>query len=105
MYYIVYLKDWKKNVIVPKQWIKDVKLHKEKFYNNSVNSSQIFTCFYTNNPNAFDQDGFPQDTYAPDFQARFCDGSNDEGLYRVQLRAYKGEEGCFRSVTFIRKVI
>lgn len=103
MYYIVYLKDWKKNVIVPKQWIKDVKLHKEKFYNNSVNSSQIFTCFYTNNPNAFDQDGFPQDTYAPDFQARFCDDRMMKGYIVYNFEHTKVRKGVFAPLHLFEK--
>lgn len=76
----------KQNLIVPKQWIKDIKKHKEKFYNNSVNSTQVHTCFYTNNPNAFRDGNFPANF---DLPARInLDG---DGVFEVKIKAYKGK--------------
>lgn len=93
MYYIAFFIDWKKNLIVPKQWIKDIKKHKEKFYNKSLNSSQKFTCFYTNDPGAFGDDDLPNGNFAPNFNLRLTDNLNDSGsgLFLVQLRAYRGK--------------
>lgn len=90
MYYIAFLKDLKKNFIVPKQWIKDIKLHKEKFYNKSLNSAQTFICFYTTNPAAFDDDGMPRGDFAPNFEERIREDLNGDGLYHIKLKAYKG---------------
>lgn len=99
MYYIAFFKDFKKNKIVPKQWIKDIKLHKEKFINNSLNSAQTFISFYTNNPFAFDDDGVPNGNFAPDFNAplrcNFQEGDLLCGLYRIKLKAYKGNKNKF----------
>lgn len=88
MYYIAYFLELKKNIIVPKQWIKDIKLHKEKFYNNSLNRTQTFTCYYTNDRNAFDDDDFPKGNFPANFQAGFRSDLNDEGLFRVKLKYY-----------------
>lgn len=90
MYYVAFFKDLKKNFIVPKQWIKGIKAHKEKFYNNGLNSTQIFMCFYTNEPNAFEENGLPDGKYQPNFEARVSFALDGEGLYRGQLKAYKG---------------
>lgn len=79
-------------MIVPKQWVKDIKLHKEKFYNNSLNHSQIFTCYYTNDRNAFDDDGYPKLDYAANFQVGFRNNFNDEGLFRIKLKQYKSSK-------------
>lgn len=91
MYYVVFFEDLKKNFIVPKQWIKDIKSHKEKFYNNSLNCVQAFTCFYTNNPNAFDDFGLPKGNYIPKFDIQVRNDLNGEGLFHVKLKAYKGK--------------
>lgn len=98
MFYVVFFVDLKKNFIVPKQWIKNIKLHKEKFYNNSLNSNQIFTCFYTNNEGAFDEEGLPKGDFLPNFTLPLrCsfDGADDDevsGLFRVKLKAFKGNK-------------
>lgn len=95
MYYVVFFVDLTKNFIVPKQWIKDIKLHKEKFYNFSLNSNQIFTCYYTNNEDAFDADGLPKSDFPPNFAAPmrndFDDDDDNEisGLYRIQFGLYR----------------
>lgn len=90
MYYIAFFDGLKKNLIVPKQWLKDIKLHKEKFYNNSLNRSQKFVCFYTNNSDAFDDEGVPNGNFAPNFDLDFAENVNGDGLFHVKLKAYKG---------------
>lgn len=90
MYWVVYFIDLKKNIIVPKQWIENIKSHKEKFYNKSLNSAQIFTCYYTNQNEAFEEDGLPNGKFNPNFAARASKTLDGEGLYRVKLKAYKG---------------
>lgn len=90
MYFVAFFIDLKRNVIVPKQWIHNIKSHKEKFYNHSVNSGQVFTCFYTNQRKAFAEDGLPIGTFQPNFAARFSNALNGDGLFRVKLKAFKG---------------
>lgn len=92
MFYIAFFIHLNKNIIVPKQWIRDIKLHKEKFYNNSLNRSQTFKCFYTNDPCAFDDDGLPKGNFAPNFEAGMRDSftENGDGLYSIKLQAYRG---------------
>lgn len=91
MYFIAYFKDLKKRFIVPKQWVKDIKQHKEKFHNHSLNSVQTFVCFYTTEPTAFDDDGLPKGTVVPNFQEKFQANLNGDGLYLVKLIAYKSK--------------
>lgn len=90
MFWIVYFESLKKNAIVPKQWIKDIKLHKEKFYNNGLNSNQTFICFYTNHRDAFDDDGLPKGSFAPNFQLGIRTDLLSEGLYSIKLKGYRG---------------
>lgn len=90
MYYVAFFIDLKKNFIVPKQWIQNIKSHKEKFYNNGVNSNQVFTCFYTNHPDAFDEDGLPNGLVQANFLARASKTLNGDGLFRVNLKTFKG---------------
>lgn len=85
MYYVAFFTELNKNLIVPKQWIKDIKMHKEKFYNNSLNRSQKFTCFYTNNAAAFDDDGIPNGDFVPNFGLGFAQN------FRIKLKAYRGK--------------
>lgn len=91
MYYIVFFEDLKKNWVVPKQWMKDIKSHKEKFYNNSLNHVQTFICFYTTDPNAFDDSGLPKSDYIPKFDIQVRNALNGDGLFHVKLKAYKGK--------------
>lgn len=47
-------------------------------------------CYYTNEKDAFDQDGLPNGQYQPNFAARVLQTLDGDGLYRVQLKTYKG---------------
>lgn len=92
MFYIVFFVDLKKNIVVPKQWIKDIKLHKEKFYNNSLNTNQTYTCFYTQNPAAF-EDSLPNGKFAPNFDLQ--KNLDDDGLFKVKLKSYRSKYLCY----------
>lgn len=89
MYYIVFLKKFKKNVIVPKTWIKDLKKHKEKFMDSGLNRNQTYVCFYTKDPLAFDPYGLPIKTFPADFDLPLSRNLNNPGRYHVQLRKYR----------------
>lgn len=106
MYYVAYFLALKKNIIVPKQWIKDIKLHKEKFYNNSLNRSQTFTCYYTNDQTAFDDDNFPKGDFPANFEVGFRDNFDDEGLFRVKLKHYtSSKESAMEYVRCHRNIV
>lgn len=90
MYYIAYFEDLKKSLVTPKQWIRDIKQHKEKFYNNSLNRSQTFYAFYTNNPNAFSDDGLPKNEFPPNFAANLRTDLNGDGLFKIKLKHCSG---------------
>lgn len=92
MYFVAFFVDLKKSFIVPKQWIKDVKLHKAKFYNNGLNGVQTFSCFYSNETHAFEEDGLPNPSYQPNFDSLPQSTSlNGQGMFRVKLRKCFGK--------------
>lgn len=66
MFFVVYLRALKKNVILPAEWILDIENHLEKFINNSINRSQKFLCYYTSNDAAF-LNGCPDADFKPNF--------------------------------------
>lgn len=68
MFFVVYLKALKRNVVLPATWIHEIGSHFEKFMNRSINSSQWYLCYYTTNNNAF-VNGRPNDEFLPDFDS------------------------------------
>lgn len=91
MYFVVFLKVLKKNIIVPKTWIKDLKKHKEKFMDLGLNGNQTYECFYTNDPEAFDEHDMPIKTYPPNFDLPFRRDLNGAGRFKVQLKKYRSK--------------
>lgn len=67
MYFVVYLPSLKRNVVLPASWILNVEDHYEKFINLSINRSQWFLCYYTNNDAAF-VDGKPDEKFEVNFK-------------------------------------
>lgn len=104
MYYVAFFIDLKKNKIVPKQWIRNIKHHKEKFYNNGLNCTQIFTTFYTTNDNAFDEHGLPNVDYPPNFEANASTNLDGDGLFRINLKVYKGISYFFFLILLLNTV-
>lgn len=90
MYYVVYLVRFKRNIIVPQNWILRIQDHWEKFINNGLNKNQKFVCFWTDNQMAFDENGTPLENFEPNFDASLCDVFPGEGFYIVNLRAFRG---------------
>lgn len=57
-----------------------------------MNSNQEFTCFYTDNKDAFDDFGLPNGDFPPNFDAiRRTELNSGDGIYKVKLRGYKGK--------------
>ncbi|XP_055309118.1 uncharacterized protein LOC129573007 [Sitodiplosis mosellana] len=71
VYFVVFLRELRKNVVLPATWIKDIDKHYEKFMNNSLNSAQQHLCFYNSNAEA-QIDGRPDENVVPDFNSEHC---------------------------------
>lgn len=68
MFYLVYLIDLRKYVVVPSWWMKDSELLWEKFINRGLNTTQTHLCYWsTENPAMID--GRPNNDYEPTFTA------------------------------------
>lgn len=92
MYFIVYLENLRKNVILPKTWIKDIDDHMEKFLNYGLNTVQRFMCFYTKNELTFDPiNGSPYENYPANFDLPLNNTIDDEGFYTCQLKKFKSK--------------
>lgn len=91
MFYVVYLVDFKKNIIVPENWILHIQDHLEKFINNGLNKNQTFACFFTNNPMAFHENGTPRTDFRPSCNNQFSEQFPDEGLYMVKLKRFQSK--------------
>lgn len=89
MYFVVQFLNPKMNLIVPKEWVKDIDEHWEKFVNRSINRNQVFLCFYSENPEAMDDHMCPNRNFPPNFAAGMGDFPND-GCYQAHLLWFKG---------------
>lgn len=83
VYYVVYLRELEKNVVLPAAWIMDIEKHTEKFVNNSLNRSQQFQCFYTTSEEAY-IDGRPNENFAADFNSA-------QNRFSGKLKRYHGK--------------
>lgn len=90
MYLIVYIRNLKKNLIVPISWVKDVDEHLEKFINNGLNTGQRFLCFYTPNTDAYEENGAPKSDYTVCFDLPLIQDLDEEGCFVVNLKKFKG---------------
>lgn len=90
MFFVVFLSEVKKLVVVPKEWINESEKNWEKFVNNGLNSSQKFKCFYSEGENAILPDGKPNSDYPPSFE-RKSDEFPNEGWYTAKLVMFKGK--------------
>lgn len=92
MYFVVHFLKSGRNVVVPKTWIENIDEHWEKFINNSINRNQTFVCYYTENYEAYDEEGKPNGAFEPDFSLRVDPRFPNEGAYRVKLICYKSRK-------------
>lgn len=67
MYFIVYILQIARYVVVPYSWIK-LNAFMERLINTGINSNIIFEVFYTQDRDAF-VNGIPRIDYAPNIQA------------------------------------
>lgn len=93
MYFVVYLRSLKRNVVLPATWIKNVENHFEKFINLSINRSQWFLCYYTNDDAAF-IDGKPDEKFKANFKLPMIQIDTDgpfNGCFLGKLKHFNGE--------------
>lgn len=91
MYFVVFLKALKKNVVLPTSWIENITNHFEKFLNYSLNSSQTFRCFHTTDEDAFIESR-PNEEYQVDFSLELIEqenGENYKGCFLGQIKKFK----------------
>lgn len=75
----------RRRYVAPYNWIENLKDHLEKFINRGLNRNQIFTVFWTDNPDAFDENNVPRQSYQPNFAASSHRKFPREGLYDCKL--------------------
>lgn len=98
MFFVVNLKATHYDLIVPKNWIKGIDDHWEKFVNHSLNKNQEFLCYF--DPNAVENDGKPRCDVVPTFHY-MVDLENEglvEGCYKVNLVRFKSK---FLAILFL----
>lgn len=85
MYFVIYLLEPKRNVIVPIKWVKDGGQYLEKFVNNVINCNQTFLCFYTKTNQALR----PNLDIVPNFGSRLNRCWPETGCYYGKLVKFK----------------
>lgn len=85
-YFVVYFRSVKKNVILPAKWIENIGDHTEKFFNYGLNTSQRYLCFYTNNPDAFDEKNCPRADWPANFNLAMRSDFKFDGCFRGKLK-------------------
>lgn len=90
-YFVVYNIELNTSVILPTSWIRDIDDHLEKFMNNSLNTTQKFLCFYTNDDSAFEESGAPKCDYPADFSLPRRNDLDGPGCFLGKLKHFKGK--------------
>lgn len=90
MYFVAYFIEAKVYKVVPHSWIKNVSQHLEKFMNNGLNSNQMYTVYWTNSADAYDDNGIPKTSFRPNFDSVGGGKFPEDGLYRCYLKRFKG---------------
>lgn len=88
---VAFLIEIRKNVIVPISWVHNLSAQHEKFMNYGLNCNQKFLCFYTDNLEAFNDDGSPRHDYVPDFDLEMKNSIDGDGCYIAKLRIFKSK--------------
>lgn len=97
MYFVVYIVDLKTCVILPTSWVQDIDDHIEKFINRSLNTSQRFLCFYTNDEIAFENNGAPKLDYPANFNMQHRNDFDGPGCFIARLKRFTGRFWLIKS--------
>lgn len=101
MFYVIYLKNAARNVIVPQTWIFNYEIQMEKDMYFGVNPTQAVMCFY--DPVAYNENGEPDKSVIPNFnmpvdEARFP----NRGCYKGKIKMFKGKYNNCNDIHYIR---
>lgn len=86
MYFIVYICQTSRYVVVPYTWIQ-LNNFMEWMVNNGINSNITFEVFYTENPDAFENE-VPRINFAPNVHASSESQFPNEGWYTCFIRRF-----------------
>lgn len=88
MYFVVYILNAKRYVVVPYTWVDGLQNHLELFLNNGINSNKKHKVFYTDNPRAF-ANGLPLLNFIPNNGVGFSTRFPEEGWYICFVKKIK----------------
>lgn len=81
MYFVVFLLDVEKYIVIPPHWINEGHAIWEKFVNyGGVNSNQKYLCYYKRKNGDFSEDEGVDFDFAPNFNANFTEMYPPAGL-------------------------
>lgn len=104
MFYIVYLPDFEKYIIIPHTWIKDAQKQFEKIVFSGVKRQlkQKHVCFWSNSPEASNSENgqdIPKENFIPNFSVDRSDNYPcEDGTFVCQIMAFRGEQ--FKSFAY-----
>lgn len=89
MFYVVFLKVPRRNVLVPNTWVYNYESQMNKDMFHGVNPAQSVLCFYS--PDAYDDAGLPQ-IVEPNFNYPVNEVQfPNEGCYEARIKIFKGK--------------
>lgn len=91
MYFVVFLLDIKKNITVPHTWIRNINCHLESFINNGLNCNRNFYTFWTDDDEAFDNNGLPREEYPVNNEASERSIYPNEGWYQCRMKKFRSK--------------
>lgn len=98
MFYVVFLNDFARNIVIPCSWIRDEAQMMRKFVNSGINSAQTHWCYFNSTMAAqIERNGkmVPNGTVTPDFSIPQSEEFPcDEGIFKCRVLAFYGEYGC-----------
>lgn len=89
MWYAVHFLKPKKNRVVPAKWIKSLDDQIEKFLNYRINTAQQFLIYYSEEPEARDDNDRPNEALNPKFNMDVDGDFPAEGCYMGRLLKVK----------------
>lgn len=92
MFFVVFLIEAKKTVVIPQTWVHGIKNQWKKFLNNSINRNQQYLCYYSEETHAKDAQGHPNANFIPNWPMLITLNAvyPATGCYYANLLAYKG---------------
>lgn len=85
MYFVVFINQIKQNRVVPHTWIRGVSSQLENFINFGINKRITHHVFWTDKPEAFDENWTPRTGYRPNMCAGLSNVFPGEGWYGCKI--------------------